>query len=139
MSAQAASRTWRRIWQPSIDKLAALAELAGGYGVTLCVKAHVGQSIYNTPTTLRAIEAIPNASFGIDMDPSHIYRANENPEEAAPQVVSRVRHIHIRDCKGRQAGPGPIELQACGRGISICSATARYWLKAATTARCAWK
>ncbi|UUZ79810.1 sugar phosphate isomerase/epimerase [Paenibacillus sp. P26] len=123
----------------SIDKLAALAELAGGYGVTLCVKAHVGQSIYNTPTTLRAIEAIPNASFGIDMDPSHIYRANENPEEAPPQVVSRVRHIHIRDCKGRQAGPGPIEPQACGRGISICSATARYWLKAATTARCAWK
>lgn len=100
----------------TIGKLTRMAELAARHGVTLCVKAHVGGSIYNTPTTLRAMEAIPNASFGIDMDPSHIYRANENPEEALPQVIGRVRHIHIRDCQGRQAGPGPIELQACGRG-----------------------
>jgi sugar phosphate isomerase/epimerase len=100
----------------SIDKLARMAELAGEYGVTLCVKAHVGQSVYNTPTTLRAMESIDSAAFGIDMDPSHIYRAGENPEEALAQVVNRVRHIHIRDCKGRQAGPGPIEVQACGRG-----------------------
>jgi sugar phosphate isomerase/epimerase len=80
------------------------------------VKAHVGHAIHNTPTTLKAMESISAPSFGIDMDPSHIYRAGENPEEALPQVISRVRHIHIRDCKGRQQGPGPIEAQACGRG-----------------------
>ncbi len=68
----------------SIDKLASLAEVAGDHGVTLCVKAHVGNAIYNTPTTLRAMEVIKSPSFGIDMDPSHIYRANENPEEALP-------------------------------------------------------
>jgi sugar phosphate isomerase/epimerase len=100
----------------SIEKLGRLADLAGTYGVTLCVKAHVGHAIYNTPTTLKAMESISALSFGIDMDPSHIYRAGENPEEALPQVISRVRHIHIRDCKGRQQGPGPIEAQACGRG-----------------------
>ncbi len=100
----------------SIGKLDSMSELAAQYGVTMCVKAHVGQAIYNTPTTLQAMESISSSSFGIDMDPSHIYRANENPEEALSQVVSRVRHIHIRDCKGRQAGPGPIEMQACGRG-----------------------
>ncbi|MCZ8517375.1 sugar phosphate isomerase/epimerase [Paenibacillus filicis] len=100
----------------SIEKLSRMADLAGDYGVTLCVKAHVGQAVYNTPTTLRAMESIDSASFGIDMDPSHIFRANENPEEALAQVVGRVKHIHIRDCKGRQAGPGSIEAQACGRG-----------------------
>ncbi|MFC5452702.1 sugar phosphate isomerase/epimerase family protein [Paenibacillus aestuarii] len=100
----------------SIDKLSRLSQLAGEHGVTLCVKAHVGQSVYNTPTTLQAMERIDSPSFGIDMDPSHIYRANEDPEIALAQVVSRVKHIHIRDCKGRQAGPGPIEAQACGRG-----------------------
>jgi sugar phosphate isomerase/epimerase len=100
----------------TLEKLTRMSELAGRKGVTLCVKAHVGGSIYNTPTMLRAIEAIPAVSFGVDMDPSHIYRANENPEKALSQVIERVRHIHIRDCKGRQAGPGPIELQACGRG-----------------------
>ncbi len=60
--------------------------------------------------------AISSPSFGIDMDPSHIYRANENPVEAIAAVISRVKHVHIRDCKGRQQGPGKPEDQANGRG-----------------------
>ena len=69
------------------DLLAKMAEKAGKYGVRLCCKAHVGGSIYNTPTTLRAMEKIKLPSFGIDMDPSHIYRAGENPEKALPAVL----------------------------------------------------
>jgi sugar phosphate isomerase/epimerase len=102
--------------QQSIDNLGNLADLAEKYGVTLCVKAHVGNSIYNTPTTLKAMEAITSPAFGIDMDPSHIWRANENPVEAIAAVVSRVKHVHIRDCKGRQQSPGKPEMQANGRG-----------------------
>lgn len=102
--------------QQSIDSLGTLAARAETYGVTLCVKAHVGASIYNTATTLQAMEAITSPAFGIDMDPSHIYRAGENPVEAIAAVISRVKHVHIRDCKGRQQGPGKPELQANGRG-----------------------
>jgi sugar phosphate isomerase/epimerase len=98
------------------DLLAKMADKAAGYGVTLCCKAHVGGSIYNTPTTLRAMEKITSPGFGVDMDPSHIYRANENPEEALKAVVSRTKHIHIRDCKGRGPAPGTPPMQACGRG-----------------------
>lgn len=97
----------------SLDRLARRAET---YGLTLCVKAHVGAAIYNTPTTLKVMEAISSPAFGIDMDPSHIYRAGENPVEAIAAVVSRVKHVHIRDCKGRQTGPGLPENQANGRG-----------------------
>jgi sugar phosphate isomerase/epimerase len=100
----------------SIDSLGALADRAQHYGVTLCVKAHVGASIYNTPTTLRVMAAISSTAFGIDMDPSHIWRAGENPVEAIAAVIARVRHVHIRDCKGRQPGPGKPEDQATGRG-----------------------
>jgi len=103
-------------WSQVIDSLGRLADMAERYGVTLCVKAHVGASIYNTPTTLRAMEEITSPAFGIDMDPSHIHRANENPVEAIAAVISRVKHVHIRDCKGRQQGPGAPELQANGRG-----------------------
>ena len=100
----------------NLEKIAAMAEKAESFGVTLCMKAHVNAPIYSTPTTLRAMEAITSPAFGINMDPSHIHRANENPEEALPQVLSRVKHIHIRDCKGRQSGPGEPADQACGRG-----------------------
>ncbi len=102
--------------QMSIDTLGSLANLAEKYGVTLCVKAHVGAAIYNTPTTLKVMQAITSPAFGIDMDPSHIHRAGENPVEALQAVVSRVKHIHIRDCKGRQQNPGKPEEQANGRG-----------------------
>ncbi len=103
-------------FQASVESLGKLADRAAHYGVMLCVKAHVGQSVYNTPTTLRIMEAISSPAFGIDMDPSHIYRANENPVEAIAAVISRVKHVHIRDCKGRQQGPGTAENQANGRG-----------------------
>lgn len=102
--------------QHTLDELGTLATMAEKYGITLCVKAHVGNYVYNTPTTLQLMAAISSPNFGIDMDPSHIYRANENPVEAIAAVISRVKHVHIRDCKGRQQGPGKPEMQANGRG-----------------------
>ena len=30
--------------------------------------------------------------------------------------MKRIRHVHIRDCKGRQQNPGTPEMQANGRG-----------------------
>jgi len=103
-------------FQRSVESLGELSRLAEKYGVTLCVKAHVGAAIYNTPTTLRVMEVISSPAFGIDMDPSHIWRAGENPVEAIAAVISRVKHVHIRDCKGRQQSPGKPETQANGRG-----------------------
>lgn len=100
----------------SVEMLAKMAEKAEPFGVTLCVKAHVGAAIWNTPTTLAAIAQIDSPAFGIDMDPSHIHRAGEVPKDALKQVISRVKHVHIRDCKGLGPPPGPPELQACGRG-----------------------
>ncbi len=100
----------------SIDLLARMSAQAESFGVTLCVKAHVGAAIWNTPTTLAAMAQITSPAFGIDMDPSHIHRAGEVPKEALKQVISRVRHVHIRDCAGPGPSPGTPELQACGRG-----------------------
>lgn len=100
----------------SIDTMARMAEKAAPFGVTLCVKAHVGASIWNTATTLEAMRRIDAPAFGIDMDPSHVHRAGEVPKDALKEVISRVRHVHIRDCKGLGPSPGPPELQACGRG-----------------------
>jgi len=99
-----------------VDSLGKLVQRAEYYGVTLCVKAHVGQYVFNTPTTLKLLDAINSPHFGLDMDPSHIWRAGENPVEALGSVVKRMKHVHIRDCKGRQQGPGSPAQQANGRG-----------------------
>lgn len=103
-------------FQPVVDSLGKLADRAKHFGVTLCFKAHVGQYVFNTPTTLKVLEAINHPNLGLDMDPSHIWRAGEDPVEAIGAVVQRIRHVHIRDCRGRQQNPGPPEHQANGRG-----------------------
>ena len=105
--------------QKSIAELNAVAELAEKYGITLCCKAHVNAAIYNTPTTLRMMEEVKSPAFGVDMDPSHILRSGENPVDALPQVISRVKHIHIRDCMkpvgGIGGAPGTPTIQTPGR------------------------
>ncbi len=103
-------------FQRQTDLMAMMAEKAEPFGVTLCCKAHVKASIYNTPTSLRALEKVQSPAFGCDMDPSHIHRAGEIPAEALKQVLHRTRHIHIRDCKGPGPSPGAPPDQACGRG-----------------------
>ncbi|MBN2307861.1 MAG: sugar phosphate isomerase/epimerase [Candidatus Hydrogenedentes bacterium] len=100
----------------SIDFMAKMAGKAEPFGVSLCVKAHVNASIWNTETTLEAMRRIASPAFGIDMDPSHVHRGGEVPKDALRQVISRVKHVHIRDCAGPGPSPGPPELQACGRG-----------------------
>ena len=102
--------------QPVIETLGKLSERAEHYGVTLCVKAHIGRAVHNTPTSLQVLEAISLPAFGLDMDPRHIHRADEDPVEAIAAVVHRIKHVHIRDCKGKQHGPGKPEMQANGRG-----------------------
>ncbi|MDR2687246.1 MAG: sugar phosphate isomerase/epimerase, partial [Oscillospiraceae bacterium] len=97
-----------------IERMNELAAIAENYGVTLCMKAHVGGSVYSTPTTLRLIENVRSQAFGIDMDPSHIHRCGEAPEAALASVVQYMRHVHIRDCLGRGPSPGAPMQQICG-------------------------
>ena len=100
----------------SLETIQMLAEDAEKYGITRCVKAHVGAAVFSTPTTLRMMDTITSPAFGVDMDPSHIHRAGENPAIALPAVLSKMKHIHIRDCKGEGPSPGDPTNQACGRG-----------------------
>jgi len=95
------------------------AKLAEEYGVTLCVKAHVGASVWNTPTTLRMVESVPSPFFGVDMDPSHLWRGGEEPADSVSAVIDHIKHIHIRDCPGERGEggrPGTPHEQANGRG-----------------------
>ena len=91
----------------SIATLNARAELAATYGVTLCCKAHVGSSIYSTPTTIEAAQKITSPAFGVDMDPSHIHRAGEKPEQALAQVANTIGlGEHLLLGHGEEQGSG---------------------------------
>lgn len=103
-------------FKEAMEIISVLAGDAESFGVTLCVKAHVGAAVHDTETTLRMIKEINSKALGVDMDPSHIHRAGENPALELPKVISAMKHIHIRDCFGEGPSPGEPALQACGRG-----------------------
>lgn len=100
----------------AIERIAPLADRAHAHGVTLCLKAHVGSAVHDTPTTLAAMQAIDSPGFGVNMDPSHVHRAGEDVVQALRAVIGRVRHVHVRDCPSRDPSPGLPAQQACGRG-----------------------
>lgn len=120
----------REDFEKLAETMERLSREAAKHGVTLCVKAHVGACVDDTPTTREIMKRVTGQGFGIDMDPSHIYRAGEDPATALKQVITRVRHIHIRDCKGRGPTPGTPRDQACGRGDIDLASYCRVMIKA---------
>jgi sugar phosphate isomerase/epimerase len=103
-------------WPRMVERMQTLRDLAEAFAVNLAVKAHIGQSMYNTPTTQQVLAATPSDRFGVDLDPSHLFRSGEDPAEAARAVLARIHHVHIRDCPADSTGPGPIWQQTSGRG-----------------------
>ncbi|NLP48612.1 MAG: sugar phosphate isomerase/epimerase [Clostridiales bacterium] len=103
-------------FKEAMEIIATSAQDAEGFGVSLCVKAHVGAAVHDSATTLRMLESVPCKALGVDMDPSHIHRAGENPALELPKVIHAIKHIHIRDCLGPGPSPGEPRDQACGRG-----------------------
>lgn len=109
----------------AIALIGALARLAGQHGVRLAVKPHVGQAIYNSATALRLMDEVREAALGLNFDPSHLFRAGENPEEVAGAWGTQIATSHFRDCHSRAQQVGPPETQIPGRGVVDLPATLR--------------
>jgi sugar phosphate isomerase/epimerase len=101
----------------SIAHIAELAELAGRYDLRLAVKPHVGQAIYNQATALRLASEVTHPALGLNFDPSHLFRADEDPAKVAGTWAERIATSHFRDCASRDRVVGPPETQIPGRGI----------------------
>ncbi len=107
----------------AIAHVADLAELAGQYSLTLAVKPHVGQAIYNGATALRLTSEVTHPALGLNFDPSHLFRADEDPQDIARSWGSRIVTSHFRDCASREQKVGPPPTQIPGRGAVDIPAT----------------
>ena len=106
----------REVTNQTFKHIQRLGEQAESWDVTLAVKAHVGASVYNTETALQLLDKIDSPAVGINFDPSHLYRAGDDPQNAALKIGERIVHCHIRDCPHRDQHPGLPEEQIPGRG-----------------------
>ena len=109
----------------AIDHIGTLAALAGQHGLRLAVKPHVGQAIYNGGTALRLMDEVREPALGLNFDPSHLFRAGEEPPDVARRWAGKIVTSHFRDCASREQQVGPPETQIPGRGIVDLPATLR--------------
>ena len=101
----------------AINLMREFALMAGDAGILLAVKPHVGQAIYNADTGLRLMNEVTEKSIGLNFDPSHLARADDNPAEVAPLWGDKIITSHFRDCPVRVPGPpGTPDQQIPGRG-----------------------
>ncbi|HEY6739577.1 MAG TPA: sugar phosphate isomerase/epimerase [Actinopolymorphaceae bacterium] len=107
----------------AIAHIAELAKLAGQYNLRLAVKPHVGQAIYNGATALRLMKEVDEPALGLNFDPSHLYRADEDPRLIAHDWGTRIITSHFRDCASRERQVGPPPTQIPGRGAVDLPAT----------------
>jgi len=100
------------------------------HGVKLAVKAHVNAAVYNSQTCLRLLREVDSKSLGINLDPSHIFRAGEKPEEAVLKIGKGIIHSHFRDAPKAEMGPpgAPFE-QIPGTGKIDLAATVAAFKK----------
>ncbi|MDF2441308.1 MAG: hypothetical protein JWN98_2292 [Abditibacteriota bacterium] len=101
----------------AIELMRDFAQMAADAGITLAVKPHVGQAIYNAETGLRLMNEVTTGAIGLNFDPSHLARADDDPAAVAPRWGSKIVTCHFRDCPVRVPGPpGTPEQQIPGRG-----------------------
>ncbi len=100
------------------------------HGVKIAVKAHVNAAVYNSQTCLRLLREVDSKSLGINLDPSHIFRAGERPEEAVLKIGKGIIHSHFRDAPKAEIGPpgAPFE-QIPGTGKIDLAATVAAFKK----------
>ncbi len=101
---------------PVLEQINALANRARELGVRLGVKAHVGAALWNGPTLLRALDALRHSAFGVNFDPSHLYRAQEEPAATAQQLAGHIVACHMRDNMGREQKVSTPDQQVPGNG-----------------------
>jgi sugar phosphate isomerase/epimerase len=85
----------------------------------------VGQAIYNGASALRLTSEVTHPALGLNFDPSHLFRADENPDDIAKSWGERIVTSHFRDCGSREQKVGPPPTQIPGRGAVDIPATLR--------------
>jgi sugar phosphate isomerase/epimerase len=93
-----------------------LSKEAEKRGITLAIKAHEGASVYNTATLTQILDEIDSPALGVTFDPTHFYRAGEDPSKVVLRIGEKIVHAHFRDYLSPKQSLVTPEKQIPGRG-----------------------
>lgn len=116
-------------FKETVANVNGMARIAADLGVKISIKPHVGAAVGSTPTALRFMKEVDLEWVGLNVDASHLWRAEpwEVPEESIPKLAPYTFTARIRDTHAGHERPiGSVESQIPGRGgmnlPAICAA-----------------
>jgi sugar phosphate isomerase/epimerase len=104
--------------EAAIEAFRTLAGEAESRAVRLGIKTHDGMLAYSTPTSLDMVRGIGSPWVGITIDPSHFWRAGEQPEGSVRRLREHLFTCSVRDTEARtrQGLHADLLQQVPGRG-----------------------
>lgn len=93
-----------------------VSDAAAERGLKVAIKPHVNIAICDTEAALKAIDAVDSPGFGINFDPTHLFRQGDDPAESARKLGDAIIHAHVRDNLGTDLKVAPPEYQVAGKG-----------------------
>jgi sugar phosphate isomerase/epimerase len=113
--------SWDRIADRVTPQFATLCDQAAALGLDVAVEIHKEMLVYNTETALDLADRVNHPAFGYTVDPSHLTHAGEKTEMAVRHLGALVRHVHLRDARGKDImvvpGDGQVDFAAVARAL----------------------
>lgn len=98
---QASGASYDASWRWFADAVARCASHADSRGVGLGVEAIAGHLFHATDDYHRLFHDLPGSTIFVNFDPSHLEVQGENPARVPDELGDRIRHVHLKDGKGR--------------------------------------
>jgi inosose dehydratase len=81
-------------WRTLLDRLAAVAGIAAGCGLTAALHPHVGTMIERADEVRRVLA---ESELPLCLDTGHLMIGGLDPAELAARVPDRIAHVHLKD------------------------------------------
>jgi sugar phosphate isomerase/epimerase len=89
----------KTIREDAADVYGPLAEYAAGKGINIALENWYATNLQGFDTFDAMFEAVPNANFGLNYDPSHLIWQGVDYLEGVNRYAQRIFYVHAKDCE----------------------------------------
>jgi inosose dehydratase len=86
------------VYRRFADRLAEVADRAGGLGLRTVFHPHLDFFIETREQLDRLMEVLDTSRVGLCIDPAHFAMAGSDPVDALRTYIECVQHVHLKDC-----------------------------------------
>jgi sugar phosphate isomerase/epimerase len=112
---------WTEVARVVAPDLRMLGDYAADLGLELTLELHKSLLMATGQESLDLMALVDHPAVGVAIDPSHATYAGENVSQIARELGSLVKHVHLRDGRGKDImvvpGEGTVDFSALAKSL----------------------